>query len=135
MHTDPISDMLTRIRNAMAVKKPEVVLPYSKLKFQVALVLKKNNYVGEVEKVSAGVERGEFDQLKIELKYNGDSEPVISHLKRVSKPGRRVYINKDKLPYVLNNLGIAIISTPQGLMTNKEARKKGLGGEIICEVY
>lgn len=136
MHTDPISDMLTRIRNALMAKKDEVVLPYSKLKFELALALKRNNYIEEAEKVSSSKssEGSKFDELKIRLKRK-EGESAITKLKRVSKPGRRVYVSKDELPYVLNNLGIAIISTAQGLMTNKEARKKGLGGEIICEVY
>lgn len=139
MHTDPISDMLTRIRNAAAVKKNEVVLPYSKLKFEVARVLKNNHFVASVEKISANRakdnEPGNFDQLRIVLKYDDQKESVIKCLKRISKPGRRIYVTKDNLPYVLDNLGLAIISTPRGLMTNKEARKAGSGGEIICEVY
>ena len=136
MHTDPISDMLTRIRNASAVKKDEAVLPFSKLKFEVAKVLKNNGYIKEVEKISASKSReaNGFDELRIELKYQ-DDKSVITKLRKISKPGRRVYVSKDNLPYVLNNFGIAIISTPQGLMTNKEARKKGVGGEVLCEVY
>jgi len=128
--TDPIADMLTRIRNAQAVRKPEVVFPFSKMKMAIAEILHVKGYLKEVEKI-AGVS---FNEIKVVLKYNG-KEPVISCLKRISKPGHRVYATKDKLPTVLNNLGIAIISTPQGLMTNKEAKKKNLGGEIICEIY
>lgn len=129
--------MLTRIRNASAAKKPEVVLPYSKLKSKVAEVLRDNSYVGKVEKLGLSRDKKEkvFDQLMIKLNYDESGESVIKNIKKISKPGRRVYTGKDKLPYVLNNLGIAIISTPRGLMTNKEARNKGLGGEIICEVY
>jgi len=136
MHTDPISDMLTRIRNALMAKKVEAVLPYSKLKFEVARVLKNNNYIKNAEKLSASNdEKGsKFDELKITLKYK-DGKPMITKIRKISKPGKRVYVSRDKLPYVLNNFGIAIISTHQGLMTNKEARKKGLGGEILCEVY
>lgn len=142
MHTDPISDMLTRIRNASAVNKDELVLPYSKAKFRVAQILQKNGYVKKAEKIDSLLDQDKFsrnknflfNQLRIELKYK-DEKPVITSIKRISKPGRRVYVGKDKLPHVLNNLGIAIVSTSQGLMTNKEARKKGLGGEIICEVY
>lgn len=135
--TDPIADMLTRIRNASAAKKSEVVLPMSKIKYSIAKILEKEGYVGSV-----GIEKSEakknksfvFDELKIALKYdNGKS--VISSLKRISKPGLRVYVNRDELPRVLNNLGIAIISTSQGLMTNKEARKKNIGGEVVCEIY
>lgn len=136
MHTDPISDMLTRIRNALMAKKVEAILPYSKLKFEVARVLKNNNYIKDAEKLSASKDEKEskFDELKIELRYE-DGKPAITKIKKISKPGKRVYVSKDKLPYVLNNLGIAIISTHKGLMTNKQARKKGLGGEVICEIY
>lgn len=131
--TDPIADMLTRIRNAMAVNKPEVVLPFSKMKMAVAEILKETGYVKNVEKIAKGAGQS-YDQLRIVLKYKG-KEPAISNLKKISKPGRRVYVSKEKLPIVLNNLGIAIISTPQGLMTNNDARKKNLGGEVICEIY
>lgn len=139
MHTDPISDMLTRIRNALAVKKPEVIFPYSKLKYQVAKILEENFYIGTVEKMSLnlalrGKKQKPYNQIRIELKYKND-KPAITDLKRISKPGRRIYVSRDKLPYVLNNLGIAIISTSSGLMTNKEAKKKGIGGEVLCEVY
>lgn len=131
--TDPIADMLTRIRNAMAVSKPEVVLPYSKLKFNIAQILKETGYIKSAEKVESGANPVTGD-LKIVLKYKG-KESAITNLKRISKPGRRVYASKDELPVVLNNLGIAIISTPQGLMTNKQAKKNNIGGEIICEIY
>jgi len=129
MMTDPISDMLTRIRNAVAVNKPEAVMPYSKLKIELAKILEKGGYISGWEKIEDG-----HPELKIKLKYQS-KESVIKSLKRISKPGRRVYVSKDKLPVVLNNLGIAVISTSQGLMTNKEARQIGLGGEVICEVY
>jgi small subunit ribosomal protein S8 len=135
--TDPIADMLTRIRNASSVRKPEVVLPMSKIKHEIAKILEKGGWVGKVEVVkSQGVKNGSkiFDELKIELKYN-NKESVIKSLKRISKPGLRVYADKDKLPRVLNNLGIAIISTSQGLMTNREARLKKIGGEVLCEIY
>ena len=132
--TDPIADMLTRIRNALAVKKPEVVLPYSKMKLAIAEILKQHNYVKDVQKISAGSLDNKFDEIKIVFKYLG-KEPAISNLKKISKPGHRVYTTKDKLPVVLNSLGIAIISTSRGLMTNKEAKAKHLGGEIICEIY
>ena len=131
--TDPIADMLTRIRNAMAVNKPEVVLPFSKMKMAVAEILKETGYVKNIEKIEKGANHNHH-QLRVVLKYKG-KEPAISNLKKISKPGRRVYVSKDNLPVVLNNIGIAIISTPQGLMTNKDARKKNLGGEVICEIY
>lgn len=128
--TDPIADMLTRIRNAVAVKKPEIVLPYSKLKFNVAKILEKENYVGKVEKV----ENGKFHELKIGLKYN-DNSPVIRHIKRISKPGQRIYLSGKELPYVLNGYGLAILSTSKGIMTNKEARRQNIGGELMCEIW
>lgn len=132
--TDPIADMLTRIRNASAVRKDEVVLPMSKIKFNIAKILEANGWVGKVEEVKAGKDIA-FNQIKIALKYDKNGNSVIRSIKRVSKPGLKVYKGKNELPRVLNNFGIAIISTSQGLMTNKEAAKKGVGGEIICEIY
>lgn len=129
MITDPISDMLTRIRNASAVKKAEVIIPFSKIKYEISKILAAENYIEKVEDVNE-----KENNFKIILKYS-DNTPVIKNLKRISKPGRRVYVNKDELPYVLNNIGIAVISTSQGLMTNKQARKKGVGGELIFEIY
>ena len=133
--TDPIADMLTRIRNALAVRKTEVVLPYSKLKFNVAEILQTEGFVRKVEKIAKGTADNRIDQLRIVLKYLGPKEPAIAAIKRISKPGQRVYVTKDNIPVVLNNLGIAIISTSSGLMTNRQARKRGVGGEVICEVY
>lgn len=133
--TDPIADMLTRIRNAMAVKKPEVVLPFSKVKMSISEILKNTGYITSVAKIDKGTEGNTHEQLRIVLKYVGGKEPAISNLKRISKPGLRIYASKGELPTVLNNLGIAIISTPQGMMTNKQARKQNLGGEVICEIY
>ena len=133
--TDPIADLLTRIRNALAVRKPEVVLPFSKIKLAITEILKQEGYIKTVEKIENGSNGNNHEEIRIILKYLGGKEPAIRSLKRISKPGRRVYVSKDKLPIVLNNLGIAIISTPQGTMTNKEAKKKNLGGEIICEIY
>jgi len=128
--TDPIADMLTRIRNAVAVKKPEVVLPYSKLKFNVANILEAEKYVGKVEKIK----NGKFDELKIELKYN-ENGPVIRHIKRISTPGQRIYSAGKELPHVLNGYGLAIISTSKGIMTNKEAKRQNIGGELMCEIW
>lgn len=138
MTNDPISDMLTRIRNASAVRKPEVVMPYSKLKHKIADILSTEGYVGKVTKVEPDTTKpgsSRFAELRIGLKYDEEKQPTISSLKRVSKPGLRVYKGSDRLPVVLNHLGIAILSTSQGLMTNNEARKKGIGGEVLCEVY
>lgn len=131
---DPIADMLSRIRNAAAVRKAEIVLPMSKLKFNIAKLLEENGWVAKAEVLPHEGKTG-FDELKIVLKYKPDGKPKIASLTRISKSSRRVYVNKDELPRVLNNLGIAILSTSQGLMTNREARKRNLGGEVICEIY
>lgn len=129
--TDPIADMLTRIRNSAAIQKEEVLIPYSRLKSEIADIFKRCGYISACEKVDDEDGRS---YLKVILKYNG-KQSAISELKRISKPGRRVYAKKDSMPVVLNNLGIAVISTSHGLMTNKEAKKAGLGGEIVCEIY
>ncbi|MFH1890411.1 MAG: 30S ribosomal protein S8 [Candidatus Kuenenbacteria bacterium] len=146
MHTDPISDMLTRIRNAQAVKKTEVVLPYSRLKMAILDLLVKEGWLNAAKKITPdsykdniNADKKEkivrFDRLEIKIKYNNDGTSKIDSLKRVSKPGRRVYVDKDNIPVVLNHLGMAVISTSQGLMTDKEAKKKKVGGEVICEIY
>ncbi|MDD4271523.1 MAG: 30S ribosomal protein S8 [Patescibacteria group bacterium] len=135
--TDPIADMLTRIRNAQAVNIQTVVLPMSKLKYGIAKILEAQGWVEKVEIIKAKSEKNSsssFNEIKIDLKYK-NGRPAITALKKISTPGRRVYANKNELPRVLNNLGIAIISTPRGLMTNKEAKKQGIGGEVICEIY
>lgn len=137
---DPIADMLTRIRNASLVKKGEIVLPMSKVKFNIAKILEKEGFVSSVNIVEGGKDlqknkSAKFDQIKIVLKYEKDGQPRISLLKRISKPGRRVYIDKENIPHVLNGLGISIISTSKGIMTGREARKIGVGGEFICEIY
>jgi small subunit ribosomal protein S8 len=132
--TDPIADMLTRIRNAIRTHKAEVFIPFSKIKLEIAKIMKRQGFINgfaEVEKTP----ENKFGGLTVSLKYDEDKQPAVSGLKRISKPGRRVYAAKDELPVVLNNFGISIISTSAGLMTNKEAKKKGLGGEIICELY
>jgi small subunit ribosomal protein S8 len=128
--TDPIADMLTRIRNASAVKKAEVVLPFSKLKFNVAKLLEQEKYVGKVEKVKTG----KFEELKIVLKYSPQG-PAIRHLKRISTPGQRIYVSGKELPRVLNGYGLAIISTSKGVVTNKQAIKQNIGGEFMCEIW
>ena len=133
--TDPIADMLTRIRNASAVGKKEVVLPMSKIKYNIANLLERDGWIGKVEVIENKGEKAAFVQLKIVLKYKSKGVPTISFLQRISKPGLKIYSTKDKLPKVLNNMGTAIISTSHGLMTAKEARAKGVGGEVICEIY
>ncbi|MDD5341622.1 MAG: 30S ribosomal protein S8 [Patescibacteria group bacterium] len=131
MITDPIADMLTRIRNSQAVKREGVLIPYSKLKFEIAKILKHEDYVDSFEKI----DEAKFPQIKIILKYGADGESAIRSIKRISKPGHRVYAGKGDIKNVLNNLGISIISTSAGLMTNKDAKKKGVGGEVICEIW
>ena len=135
--TDPIADMLTRIRNAQAVNKKTVVLPMSKIKYSIAKILEQGGWIEKAEIIKAEVKKNSssaFNEIKLELKYR-NGQPAISSLKKISTPGRRVYADKTKLPRVLNNLGVAIISTSKGLMTNKEAKKQGIGGEVICEIY
>ncbi|HPA25666.1 MAG TPA: 30S ribosomal protein S8 [bacterium] len=139
MNTDPIADMLTRIRNGQKVRKPEVVLPFSNFKFNIAKVLAQNNWLGQVETVEPIIDKkkknnSQFKQIKIELLYQ-NKQAKITAINRVSKPGRRIYVTHENLPIVRNNYGLAIISTPQGILSNKEAKKLGLGGEVICEVY
>ncbi len=128
--TDPIADMLTRIRNAQQAGHFEVEMPSSKVKFALANILKKEGYVKDISQSKKGFRIN----LKIGLKKIEDRY-AIQGIKRISKPGQRIYVNKDKIPYVLNNYGMAIISTSSGLMTNDEARKNKLGGEVICEVW
>jgi len=128
--TDPIADMLTRIRNAQAVSKPEVLVPFSKIKYQILKILEKEKFIEKIEKKGKGVKK----KIKVVLKYN-QKQPVISGLKRISKPGQRIYLPAKKIKSVRGGFGIAIVSTSQGLMTDKEARKKKLGGEIICEIW
>ncbi|MBU1126595.1 MAG: 30S ribosomal protein S8 [Patescibacteria group bacterium] len=131
MMTDPISDMLTRIRNAAMVKKTKVELPMSKIKYAIAKILEAEGYL---EGVEAFEEAGK-PMLRFRVKYDEARRSKVSSLKRISTPGRRVYMKADELPRVLSGFGLAIISTPNGLMTGNEARKRRLGGEIICEVF
>lgn len=127
---DPISDMLTRIRNAIAVRKPVIELPHSKAKESVARILKNNGFIEDVS-VS-----GDKPMQKLSIRiFNSDSNPRITEITRKSKPGRRLYVGAAALPVVKRGRGLAIISTSQGLLTNDEARQKGVGGEVICEVY
>lgn len=138
--TDPIADMLTRIRNASMVKKQEVVLPMSKTKLAIAKILEQEGWIQKAEIVKGGLDinnkkSSAFDQIRIVLKYKKSGKSHIQSIKKISKPGLKIYAKKDNLPRVLNNLGIAIISTSSGFMTNKQAWTKGIGGEIICEIY
>ncbi|MBP7134582.1 30S ribosomal protein S8 [Patescibacteria group bacterium] len=130
MSTDPISDFLTRIRNAQAARHETVVLPSSKIKFSMAKILEREGYIEEVRLSTEGAKRS----IEFRLKYDGRT-PVIRHLSRVSTPGCRVYCKSTELPRVLSGQGIAIVSTSAGVMTNREARKRKLGGEVLCEIY
>jgi small subunit ribosomal protein S8 len=129
--SDPIADMLTRIRNAQLAEKPEVIMPSSKLKVAIARVLQDEGYIEgfRVDAVHAGV----MAELHIGLKYYG-GRPVIERLERVSRPGLRIYRGRDDLPEVMNGLGVAIVSTSRGVMTDRKARVQGVGGEVICYV-
>ena len=131
MNADPIADMLTRIRNANKLRYEEVSLPSSKIKEGIAEILKKQGFI---ESYRVEEEKGK-KTLTIVLKYSSSGERVISGLKRISKPGLRVYAEADKIPSVLKGLGIAIVSTPNGLLTDHQARKAHVGGEVLCYVW
>ncbi len=128
---DPISDMLTRIRNALAVRKRYVVIPASKLLVEIARVLKAEGYI---EHYSVTKDRPQ-PMLRIRLKYDADEQPVLSGLQRVSKPGRRVYTKRQNIPLVLSGMGISVLSTPRGVMTGKKAHRLGVGGEVLCYIW
>ena len=131
MQTDPIADMLTRIRNANKALHEHTEMPTSRLKVEIARLLKEEGYITDYS-----VRSGEsFDTLVIELKYGSNRERILTDLKRVSKPGRRVYARKDRLPRVLGGMGTAIMSTSKGLVTSKTAEQEGIGGEVICFVW
>ena len=129
--TDTIADMLTRIRNANSMSYEEVSVPSSKLKVEIARILKEEGFIKDYKVVSEGVEKN----ILLTLKYGKKKERVITGLKRISKPGLRVYVRNDEVPKVLNGLGIAIISTSKGIMTDKEARKLNIGGEVLAYVW
>jgi small subunit ribosomal protein S8 len=133
MTTDPIADMLTCIRNAVRIERPHVGLPLSKVKRGVAEVLKREGYIWDWHE--EGDEGAPSKQLLIQLKYGPNGERVIRHIRRVSKPGRRVYSQANSLRPVLNGLGISIISTSRGVISDREARQRNLGGEVLCEVW
>jgi small subunit ribosomal protein S8 len=128
--TDPIADMLTRIRNAVRVEKPHVDVPMSKVKRGLADVLKREGYIWDWKEIEAEP----VGQLRIELKYGPNGERVIRRIKRVSTPGRRVYSKARDLRPVLNGLGISVVSTSRGVISDREARQRNLGGEVLCEV-
>lgn len=129
--TDPISDMLTRMRNAISAKKTEVEVPCSNMKKAIAEVLLEEGYIKSFEEIDDNKQ----GMLKITLKYDEKGKSVISGLKRISKPGLRIYVNKEEIPQVLNGLGIALISTSKGIKTDKHAREEGLGGEVLAYIW
>jgi|SRR5690606_34004380 len=132
--TDPIADMLTRMRNALDRQQPTVAMPHSKLKVSIAEVLKNEGYIESYEIVT----RDKFPSLVIRLRYVGgrrDRRSVINGLQRVSSPGRRIYVGKKEIPWVLSGLGVSILTTSRGVMTDQKARQLGLGGELLCKVW
>jgi len=134
MHSDPIADMLTRIRNALMAGHPSVAVPHSKMKLAIAQILKEEGYVEEVSVVDGDP----VATIVIRLKYWGnrrERRSVITNLQRVSKPGRRIYVGRDEIPWVLSGLGISILTTPKGVMTGQQARREGVGGEVLCYVW
>jgi small subunit ribosomal protein S8 len=131
MHTDPIADMLTRIRNANKAMHDTTTMPTSRMKEEIARLLKEEGYISDYR-----IEDGEsFNTLTIELKFGRNRERILTDLKRVSKPGRRVYARKDRLPRVLGGMGTAILSTSGGLITSKTAEERGVGGEVVCFIW
>jgi len=129
--TDPIADMLTRIRNAQHARHTKTLVPRSKIKVAIAKILKDEGFIeGYVED-----ETGPQGTIKVFLRYGSDPSGVIRGISRISKPGRRVYVNKDDIPRVRNGLGVAILTTPRGLLTDAQARKAGIGGEVLCHVW
>ncbi len=131
MMTDPIADMLTRIRNAAMTRKRRVSMPSSKMKLAIARILKEEGFIQHYDVTNEKPQ----PQLRIVLRYDREKQPVITNLKRVSKPGRRIYVKHDEIPWVLSGMGIAILSTPEGVLSDRKARKSGVGGEVVCYVW
>jgi small subunit ribosomal protein S8 len=131
MISDPIADMLTRIRNALKARFPKVDVPASKLKTEIARILKDEGYILNYKIVDEGSHKA----IRVYLKYTPGNAPVISNLERVSRPGCRVYVGSGDIPKVLGGLGVNILTTPKGVMTGKSARKEGVGGEVLCQVW
>ena len=129
--TDPVADMLTRIRNAGSARHQKVDVPASKLKTEIARILKEEGYISNYK----AVEEEGHKLVRIYLKYSGGNESTISNLARISRPGCRVYVRRSEIPRVLGGMGINILTTPRGVMTGRQARKQGLGGEVLCEVW
>ena len=130
-HTDPIADMLTRVKNAIMAEKKDVAIPLSTIKLEIAKILKEEGYIANFR-----VDKTQMpSQLFVELKYSSKKQNVIEGLKRISKPGRRVYAEVDSIPKVLDGLGVAVISTSQGIVTGKECKKRNIGGEVLLYVW
>ncbi|MDX1664272.1 MAG: 30S ribosomal protein S8 [Candidatus Promineifilaceae bacterium] len=132
--SDPIADMLTRVRNALLREHAAVTMPHSRAKEEIARVLQEEGYIEAYDVI----EQEPYPMLRLKLKYVGgrrDREAVITNLERVSKPGRRIYVGKEEIPWVLNGMGIAILTTSQGIMTGQQARRRGIGGEVMCKVW
>jgi len=133
---DPIADMLTRVRNAVMAGQSQIAMPSSKIKAEIAKILKDEGFLETFEVVDE--EKSNFRVLRLKIKYIGERRerrPVLSGIERVSSPGRRIYTNKKEIPWVLSGLGVAILSTPKGVMTGARARQLGVGGEILCKVW
>src|SRR5512143_3745621 len=128
---DPVADFLARIRNAIGARHQKLDVPASKLKLELARILKEEGYIANFKQV----EEGGFKVLRVYLKYGSNNEAVITNLSRVSRPGCRVYVGRNEIPRVLGGLGINILTTPKGVMTGRQARREGVGGEVLCEVY
>jgi small subunit ribosomal protein S8 len=128
---DPISDLLTRIRNAMLVRQATAVVQYSRVKEEIARILKEEGYIKDFEVVR----QKPVPVLRLHLKYTQGKEPVLTGMKRISKPGRRVYTGRADIPWVLSGIGVAILSTPKGIMTGQKARRLGVGGEVLCYIW
>lgn len=131
MVSDPISDLLTRVRNALGARQSKVEVPASKLKIEIVRILKEEGYIANYRVADEDGKR----TIKVYLKYQPDHTPVISRLERVSKPGRRVYAGSKRIPQIIGGMGINIVTTSHGVMTDKQARKAGVGGEILCIIY
>lgn len=131
-HTDPIADFLTQIRNGLKAKKEKVIIPASKLKIEIARIMKEEGYIHDYQVVPR---EGKSGEVVINLKYSSGQERVVNGLKRISKPGLRVYAGKNEIPVLLGGMGTVVVSTSQGVMTGKEAKKVGVGGEVVCYIW
>ena len=131
MLTDPIADMLTRIRNSVLIKAEKVDIPASRLKVEIAKIMKEEGFIKSY-KIIKDKKQG---VLRVTLKYAPDSKPIVEGLKRISKPGRRVYVGKDEVPSVMGGMGIAVVTTPRGILTDKACRREGVGGEVLCYIW